>query len=210
VKREQPLVLAHRGASWDAPENTMEAFELALTQGADYVEFDVRLAREGPLVLCHDPLPDPSPRGLCTLDEALDALRGRVGLAVEIKEDRAVAPTLLALRRHAVPDDDVIVLSFRIRALEAARRQRPGLRFVLNLGRRPNPTAAARLWGVGFDDAAARPKAIHLAQSHGLATLVFTVNEPARMRELANLGVTGIFTDRPALLRETLAARLSG
>ena len=45
------------------------------------------------------------------------------------------------------------------------------------------------------------------AQARGLATLVFTVNEPERMRELAELGVTGIFTDRPGLLRRTLAAR---
>jgi glycerophosphoryl diester phosphodiesterase len=35
--------------------------------------------------------------------------------------------------------------------------------------------------------------------------MVFTVNDPARMLELATLGVTGIFTDRPALARRTLA-----
>jgi glycerophosphoryl diester phosphodiesterase len=38
----------------------------------------------------------------------------------------------------------------------------------------------------------------------GLATTVFTVNDPARMLELAALGVTGIFTDRPGLARQTL------
>jgi glycerophosphoryl diester phosphodiesterase len=209
VNRRVPLVLAHRGASWDAPENTLDALELAVAQGADYVEFDVRLAGDGTLVLCHDPVPDPCPPGLSTLDEALSALRGRVGLAVEIKEDRAMEPTLGALRKHAVPDDELIVLSFRVRGLEAARRLRPSLRLVLNLGRRPDPIAAARFWGVGLADAVARARAIRVAQAHGLATLVFTVNEPARMRELADLGVTGIFTDRPALLRETLAARLS-
>jgi glycerophosphoryl diester phosphodiesterase len=37
-------------------------------------------------------------------------------------------------------------------------------------------------------------------------TTVYTVNDPGRMRELAALGVDGIFSDRPALLRETLQA----
>jgi glycerophosphoryl diester phosphodiesterase len=200
----KPLVLAHRGASWDAPENTLAAFELAVEQGADYIEFDVRLAADGRLVVCHDVVPNPCPPELCTLDEALAALRRRVGLAVEVKEEHAMEPTLRALREQAIPEDELVVLSFRIRALEAARRLRPDLRFVLNLGRQPDPTAATRFWGVGFEDTVAQPRAIRLAESLGLATLVFTVNDPARMRELAELGVTGIFTDRPALLRETL------
>jgi glycerophosphoryl diester phosphodiesterase len=46
---------------------------------------------------------------------------------------------------------------------------------------------------------------IEEAQAAELETTVFTVNDPARMLELAALGVTGIFTDRPALARQTLA-----
>lgn len=202
----RPLVIAHRGACWDAPENTLEAFELAVEQGAEYIEFDVRLDAGGRLVLAHDSVPDPCPPDVCTLDEALAALRGRVGLAVEIKDGRAAEPALKSLRRHRYDPDDVMLLSFAIRVVEAMRRLRPEFRTVLNLGPGPDPVAATRFWGVGIDDAVARPKAIRLAQSLGLATLVFTVNEPARMRELAELGVTGILSDRPALLRETLTA----
>ncbi len=47
-------VFAHRGASGYAPENTMEAFELALRQGADGIELDVHLSRDGELVVAHD------------------------------------------------------------------------------------------------------------------------------------------------------------
>lgn len=50
----RPLVIAHRGASADAPENTLAAFALAFEQGADGVEFDVRLARDGVPVTIHD------------------------------------------------------------------------------------------------------------------------------------------------------------
>jgi glycerophosphoryl diester phosphodiesterase len=201
------IVIAHRGASWDAPENTLEAFELACAQGADYVEFDVRSAPDGRLVVAHDPVHDLPAPGVPTLDETIDCLKGRAGLAVEIKEPAVTERTLAALKRQRVDPDATIILSFRIRALEQARRRRPDLRFVLHLGRRPDPVAATRFWGVGFRDASASPRRIALAQSLGLATTVFTVNDADRMRDLAALGVTGIFTDRPGLAREV--ARLS-
>lgn len=50
-----PAVVAHRGASAVAPENTLAALLEAVRRGADAVEFDVRRTRDGVLVLCHDP-----------------------------------------------------------------------------------------------------------------------------------------------------------
>jgi glycerophosphoryl diester phosphodiesterase len=50
----QPLILAHRGASADAPENTLAAFELARQQGADGVELDVLRCGSGEVVVFHD------------------------------------------------------------------------------------------------------------------------------------------------------------
>jgi len=49
-----PLLIAHRGASADAPENTIAAFELALEQGADGLELDVHLSADGHPVVIHD------------------------------------------------------------------------------------------------------------------------------------------------------------
>ncbi|RTL05322.1 MAG: glycerophosphodiester phosphodiesterase, partial [Acidimicrobiia bacterium] len=50
----RPLVIAHRGASADEPENTASAFRVAAEQGADWVELDVRLAADGSLIVNHD------------------------------------------------------------------------------------------------------------------------------------------------------------
>lgn len=50
----QPLNIAHRGASGEAPENTLAAFLLAVEQGCDAIELDVHLSRDGELVVCHD------------------------------------------------------------------------------------------------------------------------------------------------------------
>lgn len=52
---KQPLIIAHRGASQDAPENTLAAFSLAWEQGADGIEGDFRLTADGEIVCLHDP-----------------------------------------------------------------------------------------------------------------------------------------------------------
>ena len=50
----RPIIFAHRGASAHAPENTLAAFELALAQGADAIELDVKLSADGHVVVIHD------------------------------------------------------------------------------------------------------------------------------------------------------------
>lgn len=52
------LVVAHRGASSQAPENTMEAFRLGVEAGADAIELDVHLTADGQLAVVHDPTLD--------------------------------------------------------------------------------------------------------------------------------------------------------
>lgn len=52
--RLKPMVVAHRGASGEAPENTLASFSLALDQGADAVEFDIHQTSDGKLIVMHD------------------------------------------------------------------------------------------------------------------------------------------------------------
>ncbi len=47
-------IVAHRGASWDAPENTLRSMRLAWEQGADAIEMDVHLSKDGQIVVIHD------------------------------------------------------------------------------------------------------------------------------------------------------------
>lgn len=61
---KRPLVIAHRGFSAAAPENTLPAFDLALTAGADLVELDYHASSDGQLVVSHD----------ATLDRTTDAI----------------------------------------------------------------------------------------------------------------------------------------
>lgn len=49
-----PLLIAHRGANLRAPQNTLPAFQAAIENGADGVEFDVQMTKDGELVICHN------------------------------------------------------------------------------------------------------------------------------------------------------------
>ena len=69
----RPLIIAHRGASVNAPENTLAAFQRAVDLGADGLEFDVQLAADGVAVVFHDP--------------SLNRIAGRKGKIRQIDSD---------------------------------------------------------------------------------------------------------------------------
>jgi glycerophosphoryl diester phosphodiesterase len=198
-----PLVIAHRGASWDLPENTLPAFERAIEVGADFVEFDVHSRADGELVVSHNP-PRPE-QELPSLEQVLELTRGRIGLMVELKTPYRYRRHRVVPRTLALLDDDVVVVCFEPGAIALVRALRPELRIVQHVGVVPLRLAAARgCWAAGFWDPRATPRALAAARRLGLETTVYTVNEPWRMRQLAALGVTGIFTDRPDLALRSL------
>jgi len=186
-------VIAHRGASAELPENTPAAFERAIELGADFVEFDVHAAADGSLVVCHDPPRGGEPR----LEEVVDQCSGRIGLMCELK-------TPWRYRRHdgvsrtvARLPEDAVVLCFEPHALRRVR----GLRTLQHVSPGVSIRRAARYaWAIGLNDRRVRARGIARARSLGLKTTVYTVNDERRLRELLELGVDGIFTDRPELL----------
>ena len=200
------LVIAHRGASAELPENTLPAFERAIELGADAIELDVHADGDGALVITHD-----APRrGVAypALEDALDLARGRIPLMVELKAPgRYRRHDVVARTVRLLGDDDVLVC-FQRPALEEARRLRPTLRTVQHVGVSVSIRGARGAWAAGFRDARVTRRGIGTAQALGLVPLVYTVNDEARMRELAALGVAGIFTDRPDRLRRLVQAGL--
>ncbi|MGZ0212991.1 MAG: glycerophosphodiester phosphodiesterase [Actinomycetales bacterium] len=91
-------IIAHRGASAYAPENTLAAFELAVDMGATKIELDVDVTRDGHLVVMHDPRVDRTTDGVgwvrdFTLAE-LRALKCDRGFEGQFARDVTYAPTL--------------------------------------------------------------------------------------------------------------------
>jgi glycerophosphoryl diester phosphodiesterase len=191
------LVIAHRGACWELPENTLEAFERAIEVGADFVELDVHAARDGTLVVCHD-----RPHGgELRLEDAVDVLAGRIGIMCELKTPWRYRRHDVVRRSVRLLPEDAIVVSFERRALESVR----GRRVLQHVGYGVSVRRAARYsWGVGFHDRRVTPRGLAKARALGLVTTVYTVNDASRMSELVALGVDGVFTDRPDLLRAVL------
>jgi len=191
------LVIAHRGASADLPENTLPAFERAIELGADFVELDVHADRDGRLVVTHDrPRQD---RVYPTLEEALDLMRGRIGVMAELKTPNRYRRHAIVTRTVRLLGEDDVLVCFQRSSLVEARAVRPGLRTVQHVGFGTSIRAAAGGWAAGFFDPRVTRRGIAAARSLGLEALVYTVNEAARMTELSRFGATGIFTDRPEL-----------
>lgn len=212
-------VIAHRGASWDERENTLPAFERAIAVGADYVELDVQMSADDALVVFHDldldrltPLSGPLRRrslaelrevGVPTLAEVLELTDGRIGVMAELKGAHLYRRRGFVARVAAVLGQDVVVVSFQRQALLETKRLRPELRLIQHVGVGVSiRSASSYAWGVGFWDPRVTRRGVAKAAALGLATTVYTVNDETRLRELAALGVDGIFTDRPDLFRK--------
>jgi glycerophosphoryl diester phosphodiesterase len=191
--------IAHRGASAERPENSPAAFERAIELGAEFVEFDVHAAADGSLVVCHDPPVGGEPR----LEEVVDQCSGRIGLMCELKSPWRYRRHDVVARTVALLPEDAVVVSFESHALRQVR----GLRTLQHVGIGVSIRRASRFaWGVGFWDPRAGPRGLALARRLGLRTAVYTVNAERRLHDLIELGVDGIFTDRPELLLALLKA----
>jgi glycerophosphoryl diester phosphodiesterase len=209
-------VLGHRGTPIHAHENTIAAFLAARDAGADGVELDVRAGPDGRLLIHHDPLPDPVPEWVPTLEEALDACRG-MRVNVEVKNlptepdwDPSEVVARAAARLAHDRGDDVIVSAFTLTTIDAARGAEPRV-----------PTGW--LTPAGYDQLAAvatvaerghaalhpyetavTQEVVDAAHAAGLEVITWTVDDPARMLELASMGVDTIITNRPDLAVRTL------
>jgi glycerophosphoryl diester phosphodiesterase len=211
------LVLAHRGASAAAAENTPEAFALADRMGADGVELDVRRTADGRLVVAHDPLPttpdDLDGLGLATLGEVLDACGERMLVNVEIKNSKTdpdydptmsmVEPVIEELRRRGRgATDRWLISSFSWSTVAACREYAPEIATGCLTMASVDEPAIERLaaaghralhpWEAQLDDSL-----LSACRRHGLAVNTWTCNDPDRLVVLAELGVDGVCTDVP-------------
>jgi glycerophosphoryl diester phosphodiesterase len=228
-----PLVIGHRGASADAPENTLSAFALALEQGADGIELDVQLSTDGWPVVMHDQRVDRTTSGhgrvtdltlaqlrsldagdgrpVPTLDEVFEAFGPALLYNLELKDrgwrDRGLAAAVADRIESHHLEDRVLVSSFNPLTVRRARRC---------LARR-TPVAVIRMAGLQqyaywlASGEADHPQHILVdnrymdwAGQRGYRVHVWTVDDPAEAQRLVVLGVHAIITNKPDLIRKTM------
>ena len=226
----RPLVFAHRGGSALAPENTIAAFDHGLALGADGLELDVHLSRDGVVVVHHDRSLDRTTAlgGPISAQRADDLRRAQVPTLAEvlsryrdariIVEMKVNAPQLAAatidLIRRADAIDRVCLGSFGLRVLRAARALEPAL--ATSGAREEVRWALYRSWfgwpvtrvgysGYQIPERAGRtrvvsPRFVEYAHDAGLGVQVWTVDTPEAARRLLAWGVDALITDRPDVI----------
>ncbi|RUO63519.1 glycerophosphodiester phosphodiesterase [Pseudidiomarina insulisalsae] len=227
-------VIAHRGASFEAPENTLSAFGRALDAGAEGIELDVYPLRDEWIVF-HDrylarltahpgrlqdltidqlrklkvfgqhPVP--------TLDEALAFIAGRCWVNIELKgADIARGLTRhirQAVAEHNFTQEQLLVSSFNHHWLRQLKQDHPEQPIGALTTSCPLTYAAfaseLEAWSVHIDVDFVTPEFVADAHQRNLKVFVFTVDEPEDMRELHAMGVDGIFTNHPVAARNVIA-----
>lgn len=220
------LVIAHRGASANEPENTLRAIARAIALGADWVEIDVQRV-DNALIVIHDDSLDRTTNGqgpvsaqtlaalraldagrgerIPLLTEVIDLIDARIGLNIELKgadvADDVIALVSDCLRRQPAWHDRLLLSSFDAAQTARAARGRHGWRLgVLFEG---DPTAALeRAVALRADSLhvpleALTAELVTAVRRAGVAIYVYTVNADADLARCLDLGVDGVFSDVP-------------
>ncbi len=217
------MILGHRGASDARLENTLPAFTHAIERGADGVELDVQLSRDGEVIVFHDDdlarlagrYERVSQLDWETLSRALLRGSGRIPRLMDLLElwptDRWLNVELKAggarVARETVRllagRPRVILSSFDPRMLLAARAAGSGYDHALLLAAESPPflhvhgAKAFDCGSVHIDHRLCTPATIARYHEQGLQVGVWTVNDPVRKQTLAGWGVDRIITDSP-------------
>ena len=221
-----PKIIAHRGASADAPENTLAAFQLALDQGADGIELDVMLSKDRELVVIHDDMVDRTTDGsgrvqdltlaelqaldagngekIPTLDEVLTRFGGKFLINIELKNYSTIFDSLpldvaALILDHDVADS-ILVSSFNPFNFSRFHKLLPDI----PVGMLTFP-GKARFFAYGlFRYDALNPyfkdvdeALVQRMHAKEKEINVWTVDEAADIRHLAKIGVDSIITNRP-------------
>jgi glycerophosphoryl diester phosphodiesterase len=221
-----PRVIAHRGDHRAATENSLAAFDAAISGGCDLIETDFRRCRDG-IVAFHDAAAGGRRIAELTrreirdqtgvlppfLDDVIERCRGHIGLDLELKEDGLEAEVLAAVTPFFGPAEFVIS-SFRPSVLQAVRdldgTARTGL--LTARGITADPRAAGDILAAAEDHGAGYvipdvldQELIKLAADSGKGVIVWHANTKAEISEALSLpAVEGVITDRPQVVRRSL------
>ncbi|HIE51609.1 MAG TPA: glycerophosphodiester phosphodiesterase [Armatimonadetes bacterium] len=228
----RPYVVGHRGAAGLEPENTLRSFRRALELGVDYVECDVHLTRDGHLAVIHDETVDRTTNGqgrvavftlaelkrldagrgehIPTLEEVLNLTRGRVGVLIELKGPHTAEPVVRTVKQLGM-EEEVVLTSFHLERIRAAKTLEPHLRTGAIFGQPPSDAVAQALAvgaaGLGVHYRNLTRELVAAAHAAGLEVRAWNPDTEEEMQALLALGVDGISTNRPDLLLALLSER---
>ncbi len=228
-----PLIIGHRGASADRPENSLAAFALAAEQGADGIELDVQFSADKQIIIFHDTSLERlagikrkvseltlaelkafdlgDGQTIPTLDELFEMMGPRLLYNIEIKDfslrDNGLETAVADRVESFGLQDLALISSFNPLSIRRAR----------TVFSRSIPIALIRAQGIlkyTYLFASAQADNPHhalvdeqymaWARKRAYRVHAWTVDDPQEASRLAGLGVHGIITNKPALVRQHL------
>jgi glycerophosphoryl diester phosphodiesterase len=209
-------LLGHRGARAvkSIRENTFASFDRALADGCDGFEFDVRLTADGQAVVCHDAEAegllieatgaDRLPQ-LARLADMLKRYQESAFLDIELKVP-GLEKIVVKLLRTVPPRRGCLISSFLPEVIRALNAEDPALKLGLICEHRAELETWPQLpidYLIPQDRLLTRELCIEI-KAAGKKTMVWTVNDPAKMLGFHEMGVDGIISDNTSLLYATL------
>lgn len=231
--RAKPMLIGHRGAPRERPENTLPSFLRALELHADGIELDVHCTLDRVVVVHHDEIPRATPpsgrlagkridaltfdelqgfsvRGLAlisTLAEALAVIKGRADVFIELKAAGIEREVVDQIRASIAPAR-CAVHSFDHAQVARVRALAPEIRGGILFDR---PVADVTSAMRAFDALDVWPSREHATEAlvrdvhdAGGRVIPWTVNDGAQARALADIGVDGLCTDFLPVLESAL------
>ncbi len=237
-------IMAHRGSSFDVPENTMMAFEKAVSETADYIELDVHESKDGQVVVLHDTslkrttgldeyiwdvdyddikdLDAGSYFGddelfldcrIPTLQEVMEYTKGKIKLNIEIKQTN-YEPELVKLVYDLIVEyeyeEDCVVTSMSYDALKEMKSYDENIQtgYILSV-------AYGNFYNISDVDAFSISSAfvnktlVDAIHNQGKEIYVWTVNTKEMSKKLTIMGVDGLITDDPVMVKEIVYSKYS-
>jgi glycerophosphoryl diester phosphodiesterase len=226
-----PIAFAHRGASGHAPENTIDAFTLALALGATGLESDTWLAADDVPVLVHDrTVRRPGRRidvtrrtsaelaeyGVPSLADLYSAVGSAVELSLDIEHEAVALPAVDVATRHGAAAH-LWACSPSVDLLRAMRAHSVHVRLVCSTRPRRVPGGLERLVAELADLGADAlnlhrrdwtPERVRLVHGAGLLAFGWDAQSTEAVSALVALGVDAVYSDWPDLMAEALGTRL--
>ncbi len=239
-----PQVIAHRGASYYAPENTQAAIELAVAQGATWVEVDLQLTQDDNIVIMHNPTLNKRTNGkgkiiklnkndivkldagswhsakyagqkvlsLEKLIKLITRLNINVNLEIKTLAGKNIKTAMIVaniLRKHWPEKKPLpLVSSYSTNAIETMLQLFPEVPRAIIVGEwndyLAQVTISLKCVSINADRRVVNEKSLAEMRKTGKKVLIHTVNGVKSAINFFNLGVDGIFTDRPDIIIETL------
>jgi glycerophosphoryl diester phosphodiesterase len=232
-------IIAHRGAAASRPENTLAAINQAVDDRADWIEIDVQETADDEVVVAHDSDfmklagvdlkiwdarmadlaeidigswfgPSYSGERTPTLRQALEAVKGRGKLMIELKyygHDVDLESRVVGIVEEMDMASDVSVMSLKYDGVRKMQALRPDWRYGVLAATAIGDLAALKADFLAVNTGQASLQLIRRAHKQAKQIYVWTVDDPLTISRMISMGVDGLITNEPALARQVMEAR---